>query len=127
LLKNTGHDGERMNLRISGFRKIIQSYKRMNSSQSVGLSDIGGILPSSITGAAKTELISWRSRIDMSIESSRSVFGGNFAQIATTDQEGHPRCRTVVFRGFIRVNDNREAMRMMTDARSEKVNSPKES
>jgi hypothetical protein len=116
-----------MNLRISGFRKIIQSYKRMNSSQSVGLSDIGGILPSSITGAARTELISWRSRIDMSIESSRSVFGGNFAQIATTDQEGHPRCRTVVFRGFIRVNGNREAMRMMTDARSEKVNSPKES
>lgn len=47
-------------------------------------------------------------------------------QIATVDEEGKPRCRTVVFRGFI---DNvsgtaaagGEALKMITDARSEKV------
>lgn len=49
--------------------------------------------------------------------------GGNFVQIATVDQHGSPRCRTVVFRGFQAMDpDGRvEALKMITDSRSEKV------
>ena len=64
----------------------------------------------------------WRENIARSIAKSRKVRGGNYVQIATVDSENKPRNRTVVFRGF--VNDlkrGREALKMITDARSQKV------
>ena len=65
----------------------------------------------------------WRTRIETSIAKSRKVRGGNYVQIATVDGEGSPRCRTVVFRGFQAMDpDGRvEALKMITDQRSEKV------
>ena len=66
----------------------------------------------------------WLERIEKSIARSRKVRGGNYVQIATVDKDGRPHCRTVVFRGFLRYSDQgREvlAMKMITDARSEKV------
>ena len=65
----------------------------------------------------------WRSRIDQSIARSRKVRGANYVQIATVDESGMPKCRTVVFRGFQPLNEQGsvEAMKMITDARSEKV------
>ena len=42
---------------------------------------------------------SWRSLLKVSIAKSRKIRGSNYVQIATVDN-GEPRCRTVVFRGF---------------------------
>jgi pyridoxamine 5'-phosphate oxidase len=42
---------------------------------------------------------SWRSLIEISIAKSRKIRGSNYVQLATVDN-GEPRCRTVVFRGF---------------------------
>ena len=67
----------------------------------------------------------WSSRIDRSIAKSRKIRGGNYVQIATVDMEGKPACRTVVFRGFLDlpIGDDKKAiaMKMITDARSDKV------
>ena len=66
----------------------------------------------------------WLERIEKSIARSRKVRGGNYVQIATVDENGHPRCRTVVFRGFLRYSHQGKevlGMKMITDARSEKV------
>jgi pyridoxamine 5'-phosphate oxidase len=62
----------------------------------------------------------WLSRIQRSITRSRKVKGGNYVQIATVDSSGYPSCRTVVFRGFADIAGT-QYMRMITDARSEKV------
>lgn len=92
-------------------------------------------------------LVPWSDHIEVSIARSRKQRGGNYVQLATVDREGHPRCRTVVFRGFqaLAMADSptgaeglegkrpsveeggaaagtpRRAFRMITDARSEKV------
>ncbi len=45
----------------------------------------------------------WKERIDVSIARSRRVRGSNYVQISTIDVGAmEPRCRTVVFRGFLR-------------------------
>lgn len=92
--------------------------------QSNGLMDIGAT--HGPHGGRKngdsTEVEAWQSRIQRSIAKSRKVRGGNFVQIATVDPEGRPRCRTVVFRGFLSAEARGEdALRMITDLRSEKV------
>jgi pyridoxine/pyridoxamine 5'-phosphate oxidase len=69
-------------------------------------------------------VVPWRERIDASIARSRKVRGGNYVQIATVDEAGLPRCRTVVFRGWVPAaapGGQGEAMKMITDARSEKA------
>lgn len=66
-------------------------------------------------------LSTWRERIDTSIAKSRKVKGGNYVQIATVDSNGEPKCRTVVFRGFSELSYSPNAMKMITDIRSEKV------
>ena len=67
--------------------------------------------------------VNWLQRIETSIAKSRKVRGGNYVQIATVDSEGFPHCRTVVFRGFLTFGgeDSTLAMKMITDARSEKM------
>lgn len=73
--------------------------------------------------AEDKSLEQWDSRIQASIARSRKIKGGNYVQIATVDGEGLPRCRTVVFRGFQQSlhRVGQSALRMITDARSEKV------
>ena len=90
----------------------------------VGLKDIaatGGVLE----GDAEGQVVDWRTRIDTSIARSRKVRGGNYVQIATVDTDGAPHCRTVVFRGFLAMDDGdgdgKEGLKMITDARSDKV------
>jgi len=65
-------------------------------------------------------LTPWLSRIEVSIAKSRKIKGGNYVQIATVASDGLPHCRTVVFRGFSKIGST-SLMRMITDARSEKV------
>ena len=81
---------------------------------------------------------SWRSLIEASIAKSRKIRGSNYVQISTVNKDGEPRCRTVVFRGFLNsANLPKEhpmssengghfegkpiVMKMCTDLRSKKV------
>ncbi|CAK0862273.1 unnamed protein product [Prorocentrum cordatum] len=86
---------------------------------SVGLADIGAAGgPLAASSAAEV----WTVRVQSAIKKSREIRGGNYVQIATVDADGAPRCRTVVFRGFQSLEGTPvQAMRMITDARSEKV------
>jgi len=86
--------------------------------EAIGLSDI------SSQKNGSSNLIPWRERIDVSIARSRKIRGGNYVQIATVDAiTNEPRCRTVVFRGFLLSKDNQtcNTMKMITDRRSLKV------
>lgn len=92
-----------------------------------GLADIGNGAKGG-SGGTTDDAVPWKDRIQRSSAISRKIRGGNYVQIATVDGEGKPRCRTVVFRGFLDpFAGNKEraggevAMRMITDARSEKV------
>jgi len=86
---------------------------------SVGLAEIGAAGgPLAASSAAEV----WTVRVQSAIKKSREIRGGNYVQIATVDADGAPRCRTVVFRGFQSLEGTPvQAMRMITDARSEKV------
>jgi hypothetical protein len=74
-------------------------------------------------------VIHWKSRIDKSIAKSRKIRGSNYVQISTVDHTTmEPRCRTVVFRGFMKdapmknqVEYGDCVMKMITDLRSNKV------
>mmetsp|Transcript_5435 Transcript_5435/g.11539 ORF Transcript_5435/g.11539 Transcript_5435/m.11539 type:complete len:340 (-) Transcript_5435:688-1707(-) len=98
----------------------------------VGLTDLGSddATTATVTTTTTTDssMTSWRDKIVISMAKSRKVRGGNYVQIATVDPESlEPRCRTVVFRGFLKV-PNREdhkmvetnQMKMITDQRSNK-------
>jgi len=92
------------------------------ASYNVGLNDIGG-MGGNPAGNAASQPVLWKDRIEESIQKSRKIRGGNYVQIATVDENGLPHCRTVVFRGFVAGEETggKEALRMITDARSEKV------
>lgn len=84
----------------------------------VGFNDIAGPKDS----GSDDPMTTWRERIKVSSNRSRKVRGGNYVQIATVDPETlEPRCRTVVFRGFLK-QDGKETdlMKMITDKRSSK-------
>eukprot|EP00526_Cylindrotheca_closterium_P020664 CAMPEP_0113622264 /NCGR_PEP_ID=MMETSP0017_2-20120614/11400_1 /TAXON_ID=2856 /ORGANISM="Cylindrotheca closterium" /LENGTH=212 /DNA_ID=CAMNT_0000532073 /DNA_START=104 /DNA_END=742 /DNA_ORIENTATION=+ /assembly_acc=CAM_ASM_000147 len=73
---------------------------------------------------------SWRSLLDVSIAKSRKIRGSNYVQVSTVE-DGEPRCRTVVFRGFQQtpadhtlfheVDEKPCLFKMCTDKRSKKV------
>lgn len=73
---------------------------------------------------------SWRSLLDISIARTRKIRGSNYVQLATVEN-GEPRCRTIVFRGFQKVPDDHSLsnecsslpclLKMCTDLRSKKV------
>jgi pyridoxamine 5'-phosphate oxidase len=76
--------------------------------------------------------MSWRTMLERSSSRSRKIRGSNYVQIATVDpQSNEPRCRTVVFRGFlslpadhfcaIQCDELPCAVKMITDSHSEKV------
>lgn len=98
------------------------------SSSSVGQKDIGRSIeepPSGIcennndddaenADSLETDAIinkSWRAFLDISIARSRKIRGSNYVQIATVDSiTKEPRCRTVVFRGFLALPTSSDAM-----------------
>jgi len=80
----------------------------------------------------------WRSLLEVSMAKSRKIRGSNYVQISTVNKDGEPRCRTVVFRGFVNSKNLPEdhsmspqngghydgkpcVMKMCTDLRSQKV------
>ena len=73
---------------------------------------------------------SWRSLLEASIAKSRKIRGSNYVQIATVEK-GEPHCRTIVFRGFLKVpeghtlynvcDDQACLMKMCTHLKSKKV------
>eukprot|EP00392_Amoebophrya_sp_AT5.2_P006052 g6062.t1 len=76
---------------------------------------------SSSRAATGRPLLNWRERIEYSMKEGRKARGGNFVQLATVDPDRNPRVRTVVFRGFEKLESSAEALKMITDARSEKA------
>lgn len=78
---------------------------------------------------------SWRSLLEVSMAKTRKIRGSNYVQIATINKNNEPRCRTVVFRGFINnlpenhpmtlnggyCDEKPCVMKMCTDLRSKKV------
>ncbi|KAL3767328.1 hypothetical protein ACHAWO_007271 [Cyclotella atomus] len=97
------------------------------STESVGLTDGGK--SNSNTKMKDDTIIDWKSRIDISIAKSRKIRGSNYVQISTVDHATmEPRCRTVVFRGFMKDVPLQNpgaygdcVMKMITDLRSNKV------
>jgi septum formation protein len=107
-------------------------------STSEGLSDIGQAttISKDNTSNDNDSMInksSWRQLLEISSNRSRKIRGSNYVQLATVEN-GMPRCRTVVFRGFLpnvpsehswKGNDTCDnmpcIMKMITDARSNKV------
>lgn len=116
-----------------------------DNNQQQGLTDIGN---NNNNGSDSNNpgMKTWKERIDISIAKSRKIRGSNYVQISTIDYETmEPRCRTVVFRGFMKdlpfgaveevlLGDNQEdesssssssytdcVMKMITDLRSNKV------
>lgn len=114
------------------------SVTRRAMSSSVGRAEIAGEQDDEERepGQLLTTVQSWQERIGPSIGKSRKIKGGNYVQLATVESDPDtgsaiPKCRTVVFRGFLQPDTGASssssagsgpvAMKMITDARSEKV------
>lgn len=118
--------------------------KQQQDDSGVGLADIGSnnnksynednINESSHNDDNNDNLpTSWRSLLEVSNNKSRKIKGSNYVQLATVDPLSNgPRCRCVVFRGFLDfenkdhecaayIEDKSCVMRMVTDLRSQKV------
>eukprot|EP01082_Thalassiosira_pseudonana_P012141 g10877.t1 g10877 contig40:18354-19718(+) len=83
-----------------------------------GLSDIGRSVKSNHNSNANDDSMNWKQRIDISIARSRKIRASNYVQISTVDYETmEPRCRTVVFRGFMKgvPSDVNETLAKTTD------------
>jgi pyridoxamine 5'-phosphate oxidase len=118
------------------FSPLTSSALLMASSRELDLSSVGQV---DIGGDNQDEdndnvpdKMSWRSRLEISNAKSRKIRGSNFVQLATIDATSNePRCRCVVFRGFLNLplghdccttcDDLPCVMKMCTDRRSEKV------
>ena len=73
----------------------------MSNNDQQGLTDIGK--KDSSNNSNNSDMKTWKERIDISIAKSRKIRGSNYVQISTIDYETmEPRCRTVVFRGFMK-------------------------
>ena len=88
---------------------------QLENNEEVGLSDIGQQQSSgyyrrkdnnsnnSSSDDDYTTRKGWKERIDISIAKSRKIRGSNYVQLSTIDIAAmEPRCRTVVFRGFLK-------------------------
>ncbi|MFQ3612206.1 MAG: Npun_F5749 family FMN-dependent PPOX-type flavoprotein [Cyanobacteriota bacterium] len=62
--------------------------------------------------------LTWRALLQAALHRNRSDPSVRYIQLATVDPQGHPRNRTVVFRGFL---GNTERIQMAVDSRSEKI------
>jgi PPOX class probable FMN-dependent enzyme len=88
------------------------------NSPAIGLTEIGS--SSNNRTPHLGEITSWREKITSSIARSRKIRGGNYVQLATVDPGTlEPRCRTVVFRGFLKESGKEsDVLKMITDKRS---------
>ena len=78
-----------------------------SNNQQKGISDIGQSPDNTKRNSNNSDdnnyQLNWKERIDISIAKSRKIRGSNFVQISTINYETmEPRCRTVVFRGFLK-------------------------
>jgi len=64
--------------------------------------------------------MNWTERIHTSISKSRKVPGGNLIQLATVDSASRPHNRTIVFRGFSKLQ-GRKALRAVSNLHAEKI------
>lgn len=120
--------------------RIMASSSQVNPEFKVGREEIPSAQLESddaITDETSERIPCWLERIKPSIAKSRKIKGGNYVQLATietdrTTDQSFPTCRTVVFRGFMPLPYSPStsststpigqiAMKMITDARSEKV------
>ncbi len=62
--------------------------------------------------------LNWRAQLSASLHRHRSDPSSRYLQLATVDTSGHPRNRTIVFRGFL---EGTECLQFATDSRSDKV------
>jgi pyridoxamine 5'-phosphate oxidase len=60
----------------------------------------------------------WRSRVSRALHRNRSLPSSRYLQLATVDTNGHPRNRTVVFRGW---QESNSQLKFITDRRSAKI------
>jgi pyridoxamine 5'-phosphate oxidase len=112
---------------VSRFGRANMSSKSSSVPENAGHS---GTTESSKHNARSTHidpLTPWREMIAVSSAKARKVKGGNFVQISSIDPiSNEPRCRTVVFRGFQKLQQDDDAdmactMKMITNSRSSKV------
>lgn len=106
------------------------------SCNNVGQADIGEENDISMQEAFNNDsdvvIKSWRTLLEVSSAKSRKIRGSNYVQLATVDPKtNEPRCRCVVFRGFLKVPHGHSCstmcdelscvMRMITHVQSNKV------
>ncbi len=131
------------NVKVGNTLFTSSSLNSNTSNDGIGLSEIGKeqtnnkaekANPENSTKMSNDTISSWREKIEISIAKSRKIRGGNYVQIATVDRTTlEPRCRTVVFRGFLKSEATAEGqdggkvpvalpiiMKMITDKRSNK-------
>jgi pyridoxamine 5'-phosphate oxidase len=114
-------------------RAFKRATRHMTTSPSynVGQADIGNDNQDE-ADSYSSEIKSWRYLLETSITKSRKIRGSNYVQLATVDPASNePRCRSVVFRGFLKLSEGHSClvkcddlpcvMKMCTDRRSEKV------
>lgn len=106
------------------FSRMSTTSTTLFEESGVGWKDIAANTSNHPAGCAPVAT-PWREAIAVSIAKSRKIRGGNFVQVSTVDPETkEPRCRTVVFRGFLKsdlTNQESCVMKMITDSRSRKV------
>lgn len=68
---------------------------------------------------ADTNLPIWRQRLERSLHVNKNEVESRFFQVASVSKAGHPKNRTMVFRGF---HSGRNCLLSVTDTRSEKMN-----
>eukprot|EP00571_Detonula_confervacea_P003932 CAMPEP_0172326324 /NCGR_PEP_ID=MMETSP1058-20130122/56189_1 /TAXON_ID=83371 /ORGANISM="Detonula confervacea, Strain CCMP 353" /LENGTH=377 /DNA_ID=CAMNT_0013043077 /DNA_START=24 /DNA_END=1157 /DNA_ORIENTATION=- len=101
------HHHHNTNLISTAHPRRTMTTSLKDSQQDQGLSDIGKSTTKQSNEADDNDFLSkmpnWKERIDISMAKSRKVRGSNFVQISTINYETmEPRCRTVVFRGFLK-------------------------
>jgi len=107
--KTRGYQKEFIKDTTTHQRRIMSSTTSLGNSndQQKGLSDIVQNPNNSKINSNNSDdnnyHLNWKDRIDISIAKSRKIRGSNFVQISTINYETmEPRCRTVVFRGFLK-------------------------
>ncbi|CEM11802.1 unnamed protein product [Vitrella brassicaformis CCMP3155] len=99
---------------------------------SEGLADIGAAPPAPPQTAADEQegepeallpaaIPRWMRAVEKNIHQNRNNPPAKWFQLATIDETSRPRCRTVVFRGFVDKTSPEGLIKIITDARSQKV------
>lgn len=114
---------------LSSSRTLITSTTMSEKSTTIATQD--GEEESAFPTSSSSSSYSWRSLLQTTIAKTRKIRGSNYVQVSTVTETGEPRCRTVVFRGFVTFPTDHAwyndcdalscSMKLCTDARSQKV------